>query len=319
MTELVCLGEILIDFTPVRVNEDIYYEKNPGGAPANVAVAFSKLGGKSSFIGMVGNDDFGRFLKAILEKNKLDTRGLCFTDKANTTLAFVSLTESGERSFTFYRKPGADMLLSKRDLNLQIIKETKIFHFGSLSMTNKTSEEAALKALNFARKNKKIVSFDPNLRAALWNDLNVARRKIKSVINRVDILKISEDELYFITSENDIKKGLDLIEKTYRTPIILLTMGEKGALYSFNGKRKSFKSYKTNAIDTTGAGDAFLGGFLFLILKEKFFENYLPETIDRAVSFANATAAITVSRRGAIPAMPEYYEVIRLMEACKPS
>ncbi len=319
MSKLICLGEILIDFTPVKIDSLTFYEKNPGGAPANVSVAFSRLGGKSAFIGKVGNDDFGRFLKITLEKNGVDTSALRFTDKSNTTLAFVNIDEKGERSFTFYRKPGADTLLSIKDLNFNLIKNSKIFHFGSLSMTDNPAYKATLFALHYAKKNRKIISFDPNLRPPLWKDLNIAKKKIENVLNQVDILKLSEEELFFITGKDNINIAIDLLEKTHKVSLILLTLGEKGALYSFNGIRKKFDSYRIKVVDTTGAGDAFLGGFLFSILKENFFEKKSTDILDRAMNFANATAAITVSRRGAIPALPSLDEVKNLMEACKSS
>lgn len=312
MFDLVSLGELLIDFTPVRVGEKFLFEKNPGGAPANVATGVAKLGGKSAFIGKVGNDNFGRFLESVLKENGVETSGILFSETAYTTLAFVELDEKNERSFTFYRKYGADTLLKASEVRYELIKQSKVFHFGSLSMCVNPSFNATIKALKFAKKCGCIISFDPNLRTSLWNNLSIAKKRIISVLKYVDILKLSEEEFYFLTGLMDnIENNLRVFsEKNDNIKVILLTLGEKGCYYCWNREIGNVPGFKVEVLDTTGAGDAFLSGFLFRALRKGLFEkNLSKEEIDEIVRFANATAAITVSRRGAIPALPYYDEV----------
>ena len=313
MFDVTALGEILIDFTPVRVFDKTFFEKNPGGAPANLAVGVARLGGKSAFIGKAGSDNFGYFLKSVLKTNNVDTSGFVFDRISNTTLAFVELDEKGERSFTFYRNPGADTCLKPREINYRLIKESKIFHFGSLSMTVNPSLKSTFCALRFAKKSKCIISFDPNLRPVLWKDLSVAKKRINKALNYVDILKLSDEELFFITGKNSIKDGVNDIKRNFGVKLILVTLGGNGAFYSFDEINGKVDAFKTTVVDTTGAGDSFFAAFLFYLIKKDIFYSPSKKEIEKAVIFANASAAITVSRRGAIPALPDLEEVKKFL------
>lgn len=312
MFHVAALGELLIDFTPSRVSEtdSEMFEKNPGGAPANVLAAVSKLGKPAAFLGMVGTDKFGVFLKEVLEDNNIDTTGLKFTDKANTTLAFVHLDKSGDRSFSFYRNPGADMLLSMDDVEFEVIRNSNIFHFGSVSLTEGPARSATLAAVKYARENGITVSYDPNLRPPLWRNLEDARLAILSTIGYADILKISEEELKFITTVGDLEEGTDML---YRVGIslILVTLGPGGCFYRYKGGCGKVGTYDVNVVDTTGAGDAFLGGFLYKLGGRKLDEviSLDIDEFEDVISFANAVGALATTRKGAIPAMPSLEQV----------
>ncbi|WP_010250188.1 carbohydrate kinase family protein [Acetivibrio cellulolyticus] len=314
MYYVTALGEILIDFTTsLRSDQGNYcFEQNPGGAPANVLSCIAKLGGKTAFIGKVGRDMFGNFLLQVLTEYGVDTSGLKFSDSYNTTLAFVKLDENGDRSFIFYRNPGADTSLTSSEINFELINQSKVFHFGSLSMTDEPSKSATLKALEHAKDNNLIISYDPNLRPALWKSLDHALNEIKSVLNRVDILKVSEEELEFITGVKDLAEGSSILYDQYRINVILVTRGSNGCFYrhkGVTGGKPAFKNLKT--IDTTGAGDAFLGGILYFLLSKGICQvNELDiSLLESSIIFANAVAAICTTRRGAIPAMPDISEV----------
>ena len=209
MFDVVALGELLIDFTPAGTSEagNVLFERNPGGAPANVLAAVTKLGGTGALIGKVGSDQFGFFLRDVLEKHGIDGRGLRFSHDVNTTLAFVQLNEHGDRSFSFYRKPGADTTLAPEDLDFGLIDSAKIFHFGSLSMTDEPARSATRTALEYARKKGKIITYDPNWRPVLWTSDEQAKENMLFGLQYADVLKISEEELMFLTGSGDIDAG----------------------------------------------------------------------------------------------------------------
>ncbi len=312
MYDVVALGEILIDFTPSGTSENgnNLYEQNPGGAPANVLAVLAKLGRKTAFIGKVGRDQFGYFLKDVLVKLNVDTKGLVFADDVNTTLAFVHLDKTGDRSFTFYRNPGADMSLKEEEVDYNLIKNSKILHFGSLSMTHEPSRTATLKALDFATKNNLIISYDPNLRPPLWQSLEEAKEMMLHGMTYTDILKISEEELYFLTGINDLSAGSAYLRDKYEIKLIFVTLGPKGCFYRIGDYTGLQPALDVKAVDTTGAGDAFLGSVLYKIIeKGKGIEQLTVSEIDSMVSFANTVAGITTTKRGAIPAIPTLKEV----------
>lgn len=322
MYHVTALGEVLIDFTSVNNLEqkNLCFEQNPGGAPANLAACISKLGGKTAFIGKVGKDMFGSFLSEVLSEHGIDITGLKFSEEYNTTLAFVKCDKKGERSFSFYRNPGADTMLSPSEIDFKLLDASKVFHFGSLSMTHEPSKSATLKALEYARAKKLMVSYDPNLRMALWKSSDHALKEITSVLPLVDILKVSEEELEFITGMSDNEKGSNLLYEQYKIALILVTRGDKGCYYRLGDHTDSRPAYsKLNVIDTTGAGDAFLGGFLYNIISQGIskVEEIDKELLERAVIFANAVAGICTTRRGGIPAMPTLQEVNELIEGTK--
>lgn len=318
MFDVIALGELLIDFTPAGPSKqgNICFERNPGGAPANVLACISKLGGKTAFIGKVGKDVFGEYLKETLIKHGIDASGLMFSSEANTTLAFVQLNEDGDRAFSFYRNPGADTMLDKSELNYELINCSKIFHFGSLSLTHEPARSATIAALEHAKNKNIIISYDPNLRIKLWKNSDHALKEIRFGLKFCRILKISEEELEFITGINDLNDGSMTLYREYGIDVILVTRGSKGCFYRFKGKTGQVDTFnECKAVDTTGAGDAFLGGFLYSLLNE--FGGKLndidQEKIHKMVLFSNAVASLSTTKKGAIPSMPRLDEVRALL------
>lgn len=305
------LGEILIDYTPLPKSEAgmMVFEQNPGGAPANVLACLSKLGKKTAFIGKVGNDMQGHFLKQTLINAKIETKGLILDDNFFTTLAFVSLDESGDRSFAFARKPGADTQLTFEEIDLEIIENSHIFHFGSLSLTDNPAREATFFALDHAKKAGLIISYDPNYRPLLWKSETDAVKKMRSVLDYVTIMKLSDEEIFLLTGEHDFEKAAKLL-LSKGISIVAITLGEKGALIANKDGILEVSSKKVNAIDTTGAGDAFWGGFLHKLIESSTHPSKLTlSEIKSFAEFANSVAGICVQRRGAIPAMPSLNEI----------
>ena len=310
--DITALGEILIDFTYAGVTESgtTLFEQNPGGAPANVLAAVQKLGGKSAFIGKVGNDMHGNFLKSTLEENEINTDGLIVDDKYFTTLAFVDLTPSGERSFSFARKPGADTQLTKDEVNYDIIKSSKIFHVGSLSLTDEPARTATISALKYAKENNVIVSYDPNYRDKLWKNEKAASDGMKSILEYVDIIKISDEEINLITDADSYQSAAaELIEKGISC--VIVTLGSKGAYVATAASSVISPCPEIKVVDTTGAGDSFMGGFLYKMAENnKNPSNLTADEIKEFSDFANVVATLCVSRRGAINAMPTMSEVL---------
>jgi fructokinase len=316
MYDVTAIGEVLIDFTPggSTENDILLFERNPGGAPANVVAALAKLGKKTSFIGKVGNDEFGIFLRDELKNSQIETKGLVFSDEINTTLAFVHLNHQGDRSFTFYRNPGADMTLREEEVDLDIIKESRIFHFGSLSMTHEPAASATLKAVAYAKDKGLIISYDPNLRKALWDNLDRARFTILEGFKYADIVKISDEELEFLTGTKELESGSLELQNRFQTPLIFVTLGAEGSFYRFGNQVGLLSGYPVKTVDTTGAGDAFLAGILYRVLEgNKSLTQLTVMDIEQMVGFANAVGALATTKKGAIPAMPSVGEVYTLM------
>lgn len=319
MFDVIALGELLIDFTPAGKSQagNELFEKNPGGAPANVLTAVSKLGGSSAFIGKVGNDQFGHFLKGVLDKNNIETKGLKFSDEYNTTLAFVHLDENGDRSFSFYRKPGADTMLEEKEIEYDLIDEAKIFHFGSLSMTNEPSKTATIKAAKYAKEKGKIISYDPNWRPPLWKDEQTAKEGMLIGLKYADILKISGEEHEFLTGEKDLCAGTKMLFDQ-GIKLIIVTLGSDGCFYRCKAGIGYLNGYNVKAVDTTGAGDAFLGGLLYCICKKEIdINNAVKGDIEDILDFSNAVGALCVSKRGAIPGIPSLEDVMNLYKGDK--
>lgn len=316
MLDVAALGELLIDFTPAGISPsgNVLFERNPGGAPANVLAAVTKLGGNAAFIGKVGDDQFGHFLKKVLQDNRIVTEGLRFSEEVNTTLAFVHLDSNGDRSFSFYRKPGADTMLREDELALNVIDRAKIFHFGSLSLTDQPSRNATIKAAEYAKKKGKIISYDPNWRPPLWKDNTAAKEGMELGLKYADILKISEVELEFLTGVKNLEKGSEMLFND-GIKLLLVTLGPKGCFYRCKKGTGHQNTYDTKVIDTTGAGDAFLGGLLYRISRvEQDLDSLSAAKIEEIIDFSNAVGAICASKRGAIPAMPVLEEVAKCME-----
>lgn len=320
MFDITSLGELLIDFTPhgVSLTGNAIFERNPGGAPANLAAAAARLGARTSFIGKVGNDQFGKFLNTTLENNQVDTNGLILSDRYSTTLAFVHLDLAGDRSFSFYRNPGADMMLEVKDIDFNTIKQSKIFHAGSVSLTSEPSRTATLEAFKFAKDNDIIVSYDPNLRPPLWKSLDEARIEINRGLQYADIIKISDEELEFITGEKDLNKGTEILSNM-GIKLILVTLGPNGAFFRNGNNNGLLKGYKVDTIDTTGAGDAFLGAVLYKLkgVSKDDLASLPIKFIEEVVNFGNVVGALTTTRKGGISGIPSIEEINEFIESHK--
>ncbi len=317
MFDVTALGELLIDFTPSGHSEkgNGLFETNPGGAPANVLVALSRLNKKTAFIGKVGHDQFGQMLKGVLVDQKIDTTNLLFSKTVNTTLAFVHLDEKGDRSFSFYRNPGADIMLEEAEINEDTIKQSRIFHFGSISLTDEPAASATFTALGYAKKHKVTISYDPNFRIPLWRSLDDAKRQILVGFEYADIVKISEEELEFLTGYCDVVKGTEVLQEQFGTAVIFVTLGSEGCFYRSKTFYGSKEGYQVNVVDTTGAGDAFLGGALSQILEMNKPLDHLTEVdIEEIVTFANAVGALTTEGKGGIPSIPTIEQVERFLK-----
>ena len=314
MFDILTLGEMLIDLTQTGVSDlgIPVYTAFPGGAPANVAVAAAKLGANTAFIGKVGNDAFGKLLVDTVKNNGVNADGMIVTDTANTTLAVVSLQENGERDFAFYRKGFADTQLSESEISDDTLKNTRILHFGSVSMTENPSRTATFNSALRAKNLGATITYDPNYRASLWDSLGDALLQMKTPLSFVDILKISDEELPLIADTDDPERGTKLLSDLYGIPLILLTLGAKGAYYRFGDCTGLCEGVKVKVADTNGAGDTFFGAFLSGMARlGKYKPSELTEDeIHELVTFANKAASITTSRSGAIPAMPTLDEVM---------
>lgn len=305
--DAVALGELLIDFTNEGSGTmgNPLFEANPGGAPCNVLSMLSKLHRKTAFIGRVGNDMFGRQLKETLDLVNIDPVGLSFDDKVRTTLAFVSMTKDNDRDFSFYRDPGADMMLSKEDVPLSLLKDTRLFHFGTLSMSSSLSKEATTTAVSHARETGALISFDPNIRQALWEDKEMLRSAITYGLSVSDILKFSDDEIVWYTGEEDIDKAAEALKKETGAKLILLTLGKNGSVAYYNDSRVFSKAITCDeVIDATGAGDCFFGCCLDIVL-EYGIDGLDDDRLLRMLSFANKAASIVITRKGALLSMPD--------------
>ena len=312
--DVIAMGELLIDFTMNGTSEqgNNMFEACPGGAPCNVLALLNKMGKKTAFYGKVGKDQFGTLLRNTLDEVGIDTSHLLTDEEVNTTLAFVHTFPDGDREFSFYRNPGADMMLKSQEVAPEFIAEAKIFHFGTLSMTHDEVREATKKAVKAAKNNGLLVSFDPNLRPPLWSSLELAKEQMEYGFRKCDILKISDNEIQFVSGKEDYDEGIQYLQEKYNIPLILLTMGKDGSRAYYKGMRVERAGFKCNTIETTGAGDTFGGSSLNYIL-EHDFENLTEEQLVELLDFANAAAAIVTTRKGALRAMPEREEVEALI------
>lgn len=313
--DVTALGELLIDFTENGISGqgNPLLEANPGGAPCNVLAMLAKLGRKTSFIGKVGKDQFGAMLKEAVESVGIDSGNLIFDSQVHTTLAFVHTFPDGDRDFSFYRNPGADMMLCREDVQKDRILSSKIFHFGTLSSTHETVKEATRYAIECAREAGVLVSFDPNLREPLWADLEDAKAAMRYGMERCDILKISDNELVFLTGEEDYDKAARILQEKYQIPLIFATMGRDGSFAYYKDLCVKAEPFlQENTIETTGAGDTFTGCVLHAIL-ETGIEKLDEESLLKMLTFANAGASIITTRRGALKVMPEKAEIEALI------
>lgn len=313
--DIVALGELLIDFTEAGYSAGgrRLFEQNPGGAPANLLTAASHMGYRTSFIGKVGADMHGELLKQTLEAEQIATDALVMDENYFTTLAFVAINDNGEREFSFARKPGADTQLKKSELDSSLLENCKIFHFGSLSLTADPSREATLEAVRIAKQAGALISYDPNYREPLWKDRQTAVAGMKSVIPQVDVMKVSDEEALLLTGAPDCETAADLL-LAMGPQLVAVTLGKDGVLLAASEKKEVISGFKVEAVDTTGAGDSFWGGFLsgLLALGRHQAELSWDEIRDCALQ-GNAVAALCVQKRGGILAIPTLQEVQELL------
>lgn len=315
MPEVITLGEFLIDFVPtvsgVGLIDAPAFKKAPGGAPANVAVGLTKLGVSSGFMGKVGDDAFGHFLAKTLVDCGVDTSSLCYSATARTALAFVSLSADGEREFMFYRNPSADMLYSSDEVDEDYIGSAKVFHFGSISLISEPSRSATLTAVNAAKKNGLLISYDPNLRLSLWTDSHAAKQGIMLGWQHAQIIKISEEELEFLTGTINLDNAAaKLWHPDLR--ILLVTKGKNGCSYITRDFAGEVRGFKVDAVDTTGAGDGFVAGVIKQLLENPRADKD-QKKLGWICRYANAVGALTTTERGAIPALPTQQQVIEFL------
>ena len=310
--DVTALGELLIDFTENGTTSqgNPLLEANPGGAVCNVLAMLGRLGKKTAFIGKVGQDMFGTQLKNAVEEVGIDTRALFMDEEVHTTLAFVHTYPDGDRDFSFYRNPGADMMLTKDEVPDDLIQNSRLFHFGTLSSTHEGVREATRHAIEVAKDAGCIITFDPNLRPPLWKSLDDARREIEYGMTKCDVLKISDNEVEFLFDTTDYDKGAALIREKYNIPLVLITMGKDGSRAYYKDMRVEAAPFlQKNTIETTGAGDTFCASTLNYIL-EHGLENLTEENLMEMLTFANAAASLITTRKGALRVMPSRQEVI---------
>ena len=309
--DVVALGELLIDFTENGKSGqgNPVYEANPGGAPCNVLSMLNNFGHSTAFIGKVGDDIFGRSLKKTMEEVGIDVSNLIIDDQARTTLAFVETKEDGDRDFSFFRNPGADMLLKASDLDKRMLVNTRVFHYGTLSMTHEGVREATKEAIRTAKAAGALLSFDPNLREPLWDSLDTAKEQVAYGLGQCDILKISDNEILWFTGKEDYDDAICALRGRYPIPLILLSMGRDGSRAYYQNLRVEVPSFiQENTIETTGAGDTFGACCIHYVL-EHGLNGLTEEGLKEMLTYANAAASIITTRKGALRVMPKVSEV----------
>ena len=316
MIDVIALGELLIDFATQSTDSDGYptMAAHPGGAPANFLAALTKFGAKTALMGKVGSDTFGKLLLSTLQNAGIDTRGMIETNDVFTTLAFVTFDEHGDREFAFARKPGADTCIRFEELDLSLIDESKVFHFGTLSLTDEPARTATYRAVAYAREHGKLITFDPNLRKPLWKDLDTCKEQMLWGIAQADVMKISDEEVEFLFGLG-VEEGARYILDNFGVKLVFVTCGAEGCYFSNGtacGKVPSLSGIQVK--DTTGAGDIFGGSAVWKLLQT----GKAPEALNEAelrdvVTFACTSAGLSTTRAGGISSVPEYEEVLRAM------
>ncbi len=315
MYDVVALGELLVDFIQNGSSEkgSPIFEANPGGAPCNVLAMLSRLGYSTAFIGKVGEDYFGRMLGKTIRETGISDEGILYDRNVNTTLALVHTLPGGDRDFSFYRKPGADIMLTDEEVNRKLIDECRVFHFGSLSLTNEPAATATKAAVAYAKNAGKLISFDPNLREPLWEDDEQAKEAIWYGIGECDVLKIADNEIKWLTGKEDYDEGVQMIRERSDIKLVNVTLGNEGS-FAYYGNQKiygrPFLSDRT--IDTTGAGDTFCACVIGFLL-EHGLDSLAEADLEEMLSFSNAAASIVTTRKGAIRSMPDREEVGTLL------
>lgn len=309
--DITTFGEILIDFTDQGAGENgqKLFAQNPGGAPANVAVAARRLGARTAFMGKVGMDMHGQFLKKVLEEEQVETKGMILDEKYFTTLAFVSISESGERTFSFSRKPGADTQITKEELAEELLAGTKIFHVGSLSLTDEPARETTFYAVKTAKEHGSMISYDPNYRASLWKDEETAKEHMRSLVPYADIMKISDEETALLTDIAEVEAAAAKL-CSQGVKVAAVTLGSEGTYVCCKDGGVRVPGFPSKVADTNGAGDSFWGGFLYKVSTGgKSLDELTLEDLQEYARFGNAVASLCVQKKGAIPAMPQLAQV----------
>lgn len=315
MSDVISMGELLIDFSPAGQSEmgNPVFECNPGGAPANVAVQLARLGISAGFMGKVGNDAFGLFLRNTLTQNQVDDASLLTDSQNATTLAFVQLSPAGDRNFSFYRNPGADTQITPEEIDCQELDHCKLFHFGSLLSTVEPSRSAVEKAVSYAKEKGKIISYDPNWRPMLWKNQKEGISQMAALLRYADIVKVSDEELALVTGKETIEEGISTLLQI-GISIVVVTLGPKGCCVACPEGSRKIPTYDVNVVDTTGSGDCFFATFLAGILQGgKVFREYTLKELTDFADTANAAGAACASKKGAIPALPDWDAI----HACK--
>lgn len=315
--DVTALGELLIDFTQngISAQGNPIFEANPGGAPCNVLAMLAKLGHRTAFIGKVGKDFFGTQLKDAIEEVGISSAYLCMDEEVHTTLAMVHTFPDGDRDFSFYRNPGADMMLSKDEISEDLLRNSRVFHFGTLSMTHEGVREATKKAIGIAKEAGCILSFDPNLRFPLWRSEAEAREQVLYGLGYCDVLKISDNEIQWLTGESDYTKGVEWIKERYDISLILVSLGKEGSRAYYQGKMAQAAPFlRQDTVETTGAGDTFCGCILHYLL-EHDINSLTEENLHEMLQFANCAASLITTRKGALRVMPSVEEIKKAMES----
>lgn len=313
--DVIALGELLVDFTESGISQNgmKLFEQNPGGAPANLLTVVSHMGHKAAMIGKIGTDMHGSFLKRTLEQEGICTDYIVEDDSVFTTLAFVALNDKGERQFSFARKPGADTCLTVQELNRQALEECRIFHFGSLSLTDEPARSATIEAVKTAKEAGALISFDPNYRASLWVKEKDAIEAIQGVLPYADMLKISDEESVLLTGESECQKAAGELLKM-GPKLVAVTLGGEGVYLANQKNRGQIAGIPAEVVDTTGAGDSFWGGFLSKFLEYQMdMQDLSWDDWRTCAEFGNATASLCVRKRGGIPAIPAKEEVVGIL------
>ncbi len=317
MSTVAAIGELLVDFSYIETDDNQpAFKQTAGGAPANVACMVAKLGANASFIGKIGKDLFGKYLKDILNENKVNTKGLILDERFFTTLAFVRKNEDGDRDFAFYRddRTSADLNLTYGEINLKIIDECDVLHFGALSLTSEPTRSATTNAVEYAKQQGKIISYDPNWREDLWQSKEAALKTMRGVLPYVDIIKLSEKELQIITDCDSLIPSVAYLIKS-GVKIVCITQGAKGCIIASKRGIDRFEGFNTPIVDTLGSSDIFFGGFLYKLLElGKNVDELDFDDIKELATFANACGALSAAHKGAIPSMPKLCEVEELIE-----
>lgn len=313
--DVTAMGEMLIDFTLNGQSDqgNNLFEACPGGAPCNVLAMLNKLGRKTAFIGKVGEDQFGRLLRDTIDELGIETKGLLLDREIHTTLAFVHTFPDGDREFSFYRKPGADMMLSEEEVDYELIRQSKVFHFGTLSMTDEPVRSATKKALETAKAAGCLITFDPNLRPPLWDSLDTAKEMMEYGFRYCDMLKISDNEIQFVTGKEDYDEGIQILQEKYHIPLIFLTMGKEGSRAYYQDLRVEKKGFTVKAIETTGAGDTFCGCAIHGLLTHGM-DGMNEEVLGEILTYANAGAALITMKKGAIRSMPDPENITKMIK-----